>query len=155
MLLRMSLPRLAVYVAFAGILSSCGGGDADTAAADAGMDPAAEVEVDPGPRPGAMMVDMGDFPIPAAPGAQEIMGGAPTFLLAYPNEDFGRVLNFYEDWVADQEGEYTRVDASETLGDEIKGIGWMLADGSRMIMVAEEDFDERRTVVNLTAHGDR
>ena len=148
----MNLTKLVVYVAFVGVLASCGGGEADTeTAADVDMDQVADVDMEPSPRSGAMMADMGDFPIPAAPGAEEILGGAPTFILAYPNKDFDRVLKFYEDWVASQPGEFTRVDAGEMLSGGIKGISWALADGSRMITVAEEDFEERRTVVQLTA----
>lgn len=150
----MKLQGLVVYVAFTGILSACGGG-ADTGAADVDMDQSADVEMDQAPPSGAMMADMGDFPIPAAPGANEIIGMSPTFLLAYPNKDYDRVLKFYADWVAGQDEEYARVDASETLGEEIKGIGWILPDGSRMIMVAEENFEGRRTVVQLTAGDNR
>lgn len=145
----MKPTRLVAYVAFAGILTSCGGGDAEPAV-DADMDQTAEVDTEQYAPDRTIMADMGDFPIPAAPGAAQIIGGAPTFLLAYSNEDFDRVLEFYADWVAGQSEEYTRVDASETLGDEIKAISWTTATGSRMITVAEEDFDDRRTVVNLT-----
>jgi len=146
----MRLSTLPASLALAGVLVACGGGDSgtDSAAVPSGGEASAAP---------AMMADMADFPIPAAPGAIEILGGAPTYWISYPLEDYDRVAQFYEDWVAGQSEEYQRVDASETLGPEIKGLSWFTSDGSRMITVAEEeeadyeDADEPNTVVQLSA----
>ena len=146
----MRLSTIPACLVLAGVLASCGGGDS-------GTDVAADSNTGDAPQPSVVTADLGDFPIPVAPGVIEILGRPPMVLLSYPLEDFDRVSQFYEDWVADQPQEYQRVDASETLGPEIKALSWVTADGSRMVTVAEEervedeDAEEPNTVVQLRA----
>jgi hypothetical protein len=146
----MRLSTIPACLALAGILASCGGGDSSA-------DVAADSNTGDAPQPSAVTADMGDFPIPVAPGAIEILGGAPSYWISYPFEDYDRVAQFYEDWVASQPEEFQRVDAGETLGVEITGVSWFVSDGSQMITIAEEervegeDADEPNTVVQLTA----
>jgi len=153
----MRLSTIPACFALAGILVSCGGDSGSDAAGDSGPGEAAVPSGREASAAPARMADMGDFPIPAAPGAVEILGGPAMFLISYPLEDYDRVAQFYEDWVAGQSEEYQRVDASETLGPEIRGLSWLTSDGSRMITVAEEseadyeDADDPNTVVQLSA----
>ncbi len=119
--------RAAVLVLAVGMffLAGCGGDDDEAESDDSGSDDAgADVSDDTGDddsdSDGAGSggaTDVGNFGIPAPDGGTVILElGDTGRSIDYPVGDFDRVVQFYEDWVAEQPYPFRVIDEPDTRG---------------------------------------
>ncbi|NNF38266.1 MAG: hypothetical protein HKN71_06345 [Gemmatimonadetes bacterium] len=126
--------------------SGCGGGDAP--AVDEGADTGTETPA----TAGLVDPDMGDFPIPAPPGAlREPMIQLNARIIMYPAGERQRLIDFYDEWTASEVDEYRR------LGEGEEGINWDNSgpegeSPTRTIAVSPHNDRERPAVVTLGAN---
>jgi len=105
------------------LLAACSGGD-DASQSDSALDDAAATEIPAIEGDGSQAapigpIDFGDFPIAAPPvegSTQELNAdGLWSHTVTFPSQQFGDVMAFYDQWIAEQSQEYQRVEA-ETGG---------------------------------------
>lgn len=101
---------------------------------------------------GGEAADLGDFPIPAPPGATEITRteaeGTVAVTLSVPVDSYDDIVAFYEDWTASEGGSFQRIDA------EAGGVSWVgvaSGDAPRSIVLSAPLEGDAETFLSLTA----
>ena len=92
----------------------------------------------------------GDFPVPLADGLDRVIieivgsdGQSTIRQLAYPRDDFDRIVAFYDDWASSQADEWFR---SESEGV----VSWFLnSDGKAASVVINRDFEESGDIITF------
>jgi hypothetical protein len=76
-----------------------------------------------------------------------ITGGGAAHLL-YPNDDFDRIVAFYEDWTDAQPDDYSRTDAPTENGE---GVIFTPLTGTGTISITSDEQERGETVTRLLA----
>ncbi|MDH3705813.1 MAG: hypothetical protein OES57_07075 [Acidimicrobiia bacterium] len=95
---------------------------------------------------GSAPADLGDFAIAVPAGgvvtSDDVTNGARVVFVSMPVSEFDAVVAFYDDWTADQEPEFQRVDAEEG------GVAWVTANSSIQVLAPLEG--DEQVLIGLT-----
>ena len=141
------MKKISILLVFVGalILGGCSDDDtASTAVDNDGSETAKTVA-------GLVNPDLGEFPIPAPPGAlrEPLFISSSSIVIDYPGSELQRIVEFYDNWTASQDEDYRK------FGD--KAINWDNSgpqgeSSTRVILVAPFEVKGKKFVaVNLGA----